>query len=75
MPCLCLVDPRSLRPGTHFLELVSDLILALVVALNPCARQDGAGVAGQALPVRGHPQGMVPPVMLLHGGERFSSGD
>ena len=33
------------------------------------AEQDGAGVADQALSVRGDLQGMVPPVML-HGEER-----
>ena len=38
------------------------------------AEQDRAGVADQALPVRGDLQGMVPPVML-HGEERSSSGD
>ena len=36
------------------------------------AEQDRAGVADQALPVRGDLQGMVPPVML-HGEERSSS--
>jgi hypothetical protein len=38
------------------------------------AEQDRAGVADQARPVRGDLQGTVPPVML-HGEERFSSGD
>jgi hypothetical protein len=40
------------------------------------AEQDGAGVADdQPGSCRGDLQGMVPPVILLHGGERSSSGD